>query len=147
MDQGLLQTGRMVNKPGTKASLDAQHSPAGGIFGNVLHHPQQLLLRIHMENDAAAYPAVRAGGLHPARYGRRFPLRAQGLSGAGCHTLAAGGTDGTLHEVVPEYSHTGLMSFSDQGNGADVLHLLAGIRAAPAENAKVSVQDKQRFTL
>ena len=132
-----------VDEPRAEAALDAQHAEARAVCRDVIGHDRQSRVGADGDGDATADAAVGTRRLHdPLDLRGRF-LRAKGAGRTRGHALTARGAHRRGHRAVAEHADLHRMAPPQQRDRADLLVVVAGHRAAAAEDAGVAVQHEK----
>src|SRR5256712_3202612 len=107
--------------------------------------PLARLARDDIDHEAAADAAVGAGRLHAAGDPRRRVLRGERPRRTRRHALAGRGAHRGGQRAVAEDADLGRVTAAEEGDRADLLDLVAGDRAAPAEDARLAVEHEERL--
>src|SRR5882724_1702212 len=170
LDHGLRDPVVRMDEAGGEAALHAEHAEARAIRGRVVGHQRQPptfltegetplglptfltegetplgLPLAHPQHDAAAHAAVGAGGRDGAGDLARRVLGPQRARRARGDALAARRAHRRGHGPVAEDADLGGVAPPEERDGADLLNVVAGDGAAPAEDAGVAVEDEERL--
>ena len=134
-----------MDEAGPEAALHAEGAETRLVVGNVVGHASEPRVLAHGHADAAAHAAVRTRRLHRPHDGGRRLLGAERARGTGGHALAAGRADRLGHRAVAHHSDLHGVATAEHGDGTDLLDVVAGGGAAPAEDAGFAIEHEERF--
>ena len=134
-----------VDEPGPEAALHAQRAQARAVGGSVVGHDRESTIGADVHADPAAHATIGARGLDAPVDRRRRLLRPERARRTRRHALAARRADRRRHGAIAEHADLHRVAAPEHRDRADLLDVVAGDRAAAAEDARLAVQDEERL--
>ena len=138
-DQRRGQAILVLDEGEAKTSLHTQH-PLAGLVGGVVEYVDEAVIFVYLHRDATSDATVGTHALDLAGHlgARRLGVECPGRTDR--HALTTRRADRVNQLLIHKGGNVGLLGRASDGDGADVLNILAGRGAAPAHDAGFVVE-------